>query len=372
MSSFLVVVLLIFVLISAFLFYRNTKGYLPKITVNPNGGIAPILKQMSLLNKPYTPTPWLFEKNLHTIWGMRYRGRSTMKESREDFFFKDGGQTKLDWFQLPNADENSPILVIAHTFAGGTREPCTNFLAAYTAKHGWRAVVANCRGCSGAPITSRRLFNGVETDDLETIILHIKETKKPSYIFLVGFSLGSIQAVQYIVNAPEVDAVACVSHTYNMAVGWEVFKGRLNRTLYMKTMLAKMTHILSKNKFVPEEIRKEACATTTIPAFDNAFTVKELKLNTSDEYYELTKLSTKINLIQRPLLLINSEDDPITLPSLFPENEIKASEMVASLRYPEGGHVSFLEGWNGKQSFFEPILIDFFESAVGLNKDSSK
>ena len=40
----------------------------------------------------------LFNNHLQTIFGLKFRGRSSYKPKREDVFFKDGGQATIEYF----------------------------------------------------------------------------------------------------------------------------------------------------------------------------------------------------------------------------------------------------------------------------------
>ena len=167
------ILLIIFITFVVFCIYRLTVKYTPRVIYNKDGEMAKILTKMNSAKKPYKPTPWLFNKHLQTIYGLRLRGRSSYKPQREDVFFQDGGQTTIEYFMKENLPDDAPILYIVHTLGGGSRESCTNFMAMHFMKNSYRVIICSCRGCNGSKITSRRFFNGYQTDDLNTIILHV-------------------------------------------------------------------------------------------------------------------------------------------------------------------------------------------------------
>ena len=57
-------------------------------------------------------------------------------------------------------------------------------------KQKYRVVVCTCRGCNGSKVTSRRLYNGAQTDDIKTIIDHVNskypKAKNKFYLELSG------------------------------------------------------------------------------------------------------------------------------------------------------------------------------------------
>lgn len=249
---FLYIILFICILFLIFYVYRKSIKYNAKVYFNPNGNVAQIISQIKSLNKQYKPTWWLFNRHIHTIRGMRFRKSSKMTKNvrRELITYKDGGTTALDWFETNEMTNDSPILFIIHTCAGGTREPCTNNIAEAAVKHGWRAVVFNNRCCSGAPITSARMMAILFPDDIEWAMKHIRETFNPKHVFMIGFSLGAYQVVQYTLSAGDIDAAACISHTYNPVKAELILHEPIQSHLYQPVIMAKLTHFAKKNQFL--------------------------------------------------------------------------------------------------------------------------
>jgi len=322
---------------------------------------------MKTVDTKYKPTPWLIGPNTHTVWGMRFRPRSRLECKREQFDFCDGGNTVLDWFEKGDTADNAPVLVIVHTLGGGTREPCVNNMAEAVVKKGWRAVVANCRGCSGAKITSSRLYNAKEIDDLQNIINHVKESRKPKHVYLVGFSLGAMQTIEYSRVDGSVDAVACVSHTYHSIRGAEILEKPIQAKLYLPVIMEKLKASVKKCSFLNPEWKEGALKAKNLREFDDALTTKTLGLKDHVEYYKLLAIYQKIPEIKVPLLILGSDDDPFTHQTLMPIKEVEESNNVVLVRTPEGGHVSFIEGMNGQRSLVERVLPDWFE-AVSKSK----
>ena len=360
------VLLVILVVILLFFLYRCSRSYKAEVTYNPSGEMAPIITTMKTLNKPYKPTPWLVGGNAQTIMGMRFRKKVSTKCRRDQFLFEDGGTCILDWFEPENAENDTPIVAIIHTLAGGTREPCTNNFANAVKRHGWRAVVLNCRACSGAPITSKRLYNAFQVDDQQAMVRHIKEQFSPKYFFMAGFSLGSMQAIQYNIN-PEsekilhVDGLLLVSHVYDTNKSAMILEKPLQSKLYLSVIVNKLTHALKKNNFVEGEL-KEAIHAKTLCEFDDKFTAKTLGLKDHIEYYSKVEIYHQIPKIKVPTLIIGSDDDPFTEKKYQPIKEISESSDVAMVTYPEGGHVSFLTGMDARKSIVDYIGIDYFDT----------
>lgn len=150
----------------------------------------------------------------------------------------------------------TPVVIIAHTMFGGTREPCTKCIAEEVIRFGWRAVVANNRGCSGAEITSERSFDAIRCDDLQYQISHIRNCFKAKFLFIVGFSLGSYQSVSYSNEDGNVDGIACISHSFRSAEPYEVNKP-IQKRLYTSVILQKCRRFAEKNKFLSDEFKNK-------------------------------------------------------------------------------------------------------------------
>ena len=221
-------------------------------------------------------------------------------------------------------------------------------------------VICSCRGCNGSKITSKRLFNGYQTDDLNTIITTVnKKYPKSKYKFLIGFSLGSMVAAQYGIDYNDVNGIICISHTIECFKGLKLLESTLNRKLYYNPMMNSLKHLIKKSNFYSDDEKKEIMKGNVFEDFDNKVTAKNMGLNSASEYYELLELKPKILKIKIPCLFIFSEDDPFSSPDWIPIDEIKKSKYVAFLTTKEGGHVGFFQNWNTKVTYSEEVTLDF-------------
>lgn len=349
--------------------YRLTRRYMPRVIVNENGNMAPILAKMRSIEKPYVPTPWLINGHFSTVWGIQFRKKASFKPGREEVKFPDGGTVIIDWFVAPNTPDNAPLLVVCHTLGGGTREPCTGNMCMKGMKAGYKVVVATCRGANGSPITTKRLYDALRVDDLHFLIEHLKKTVNPPHIYIVGFSLGSSIAAIYSTKYDDVDAVMSISHPIDAEFLSHKLEGKVQLMFYIPPMLQSIKKTLKKNPFIPEEQMKECMKAKTLRELDNAWTSKELGLQTCDDYYRAVNIYDKVMQAKVPLLIFNAEDDPFTSQKFVPIKDIQNSPNVAYISTPEGGHVAFTTGMNGQHSYVEDVAIDYFKSVESaLNK----
>lgn len=346
-------------------FYIIRRLYLvhkPKVYVNPETRLAKILNSLNVLKVGYRPTPWLLNKHIHTIWGMKFRGRSNFQPRRDTIFFKDGGQVTLDWFEEKNLSHDASIIFVVHTLGGGTREPCTNHFCMTAMHKGYRVLVCTCRGCNGSKLTSKRIYNGYQTDDLHSTIIHaLKQFPDAKHKYLIGFSLGSMIAKQYSIDYDDVESIVCVSHPVETEKTLEILAKPLEKRLYYKSIMKALHHCINKSSFYVGEEREKALRADNLRDFDTIVTAKNLGLNSAQEYYNLIRLEKNIDKIKIPIVFLNSEDDPFTDSSFYPYNNIIQTKFCAFVTTPEGGHVSFCEGFNGKSSYIEDFTLEFFE-----------
>ena len=359
-GSILLIVLFTFIL---FCIYRITIKYKPRLIFNEEGEMSKILSKMTSLKKPYKPIPWFFSPHLQTLYGLRLRGRSSYKPLREDVIFNDGGQVTIEYFVDEKIlSDDSPIAFLIHTMGGGSRESCTNYMATFLMKKGYRVIISTCRGCNGSKITSRRLYNGYQTDDLKVIIEHIsKKYPRAKNKFLIGFSLGSMVACQYAIDFSDLDAVICISHTIRPYPGTQFLEKGWKRKLYYDVMINHLKHVATKSSFYTEEEKKEIKKTKLFKDFDNIVTAKNMGLKSAFEYYDLIELKPKIVKINIPTLFIYSEDDPFSNSEWIPFEEIKKSKNVAFIVTKEGGHVGFFQNWDTKVTYSEEVTLDFIK-----------
>lgn len=364
------IILIILSSLIIFTLYRLSRYYKPKIIVNTKGKVFEILKRLKSLEIPYHPTAWLINRHIHTIWGMKFRGKSSHKPRREEVYFEDGGQVSVDWFEKENLSKEAPILFIVHTLGGGTRECCTNNFAYKAMQNNYRVLICSCRGCNGSKITSKKLYNGYKTDDLKTIITYAsKQFPESKNKYLTGFSLGAMITAQYAMEYEDIDAVLCISHTIETKKTVDLLQQPIENFLYMNAIMKSLKHLVKKSTFFTEEEKNAALKTKTLYEFDDIITSKSIGLSGADEYYKLIRLQPKVKKFKIPIVIFVSEDDPFISTEFIPIKDITESDYCAFITTPEGGHVSFCQGIDGKQSYVEDFALDYF-NVVGQIKDN--
>ena len=354
---------IIFSILLVFIIYRITLKIKPEIFMNKDSNISKIVSQMKTL-KCYKPTPWLIGGDMHTVWGMRFKGRTKYQPKREDIDFEDGGQVTIEHFVLEKTPDEAPILFIIHTMGGGSRESCTSWAAYNFMNKGYRVIICSCRGCNGSKLKTKRICDSSNYQDTHVIIDYIsKKYPSASKKFLLGFSMGALISVRYATVYDDIDGIISVSHIIdNKKADILLFQGFRSK-LYAKPLFFALFRNIKKSNLYTDEEKKEIMKIKTSAEFHNLVTVKNMGLKNVDEYYELTKLYGKPAKVKVPTLVITSEDDPLTQRDFLDVKELtdKSNNNLAFVFTKEGGHVSFCEGLNGKGSYIEDVAEEFFK-----------
>jgi len=353
---------IILALILIYILYRLFLRSKPKIFMNKESKICPIVNKMKTL-KYYKPTPWLINGILHTLWGMHFKGIIKFQPIREDIDFDDGGQVTIEHFVLENLKETAPILFIVHTIGGGSREPCTNWAAINFMKKGYRVIVCSCRGCNGSKLKTKRISDGSNYQDTRVIIEYIsKKYPQAKNKFLLGFSMGAMVSVRYATFYDDLDGVVAVSHVVDnkrsdilLCQGW-------NFTFLANPLFNALKRQIMKSNLYTEEEKKNIRNIKTSSEYHTLVTVKNMGLNHPDEYYKLTSLYGKPAKVKIPTIVLSAADDPIIKEEYIDEKELvdKSNQNLAFIFTKEGGHVSFAEGLDGKGSYAEDVAEEFF------------
>lgn len=330
--------------------------------MNKNSSIAKIVSKMKTL-KYYKPTPWLINGHIHTIWGMKFKGKTNYKPKREDIDFEDGGQVTIEYFENEKLSEKSPILFIIHTMGGGSREPCTSWAAFDFMNKGYRVIICSCRGCNGSKLKTKRICDSSNYQDTHFIINYIsKKYPLAKNKFLLGFSMGAMISLSYATVYDDIDGIISVSHVIdNKRADILLLKG-ISSKLYALPLLKSLIRSIKKSDLYTEEEKKKISNIKTSAEFHDLVSAKNMGLNNSEEYYNLTKLYGKPSKVKVPTIIITSEDDPLTRREFLDINELtdKNNNNLAFVLTKEGGHVSFCEGLNGMGSYIEDIAEEFF------------
>jgi predicted alpha/beta-fold hydrolase len=336
------------------------------VEMNPQGSLFPVISSMKSLKSRYSPTPWLLGSTLHTVYAMRYRPRPPLSITREILPLPDGGTICVELIDA-SARPTAPVILIFPTHGGSSRDTCVANLAAAFLRRRWRVAIGNVRGGAGVAFTTARLTFLSDYDHVEAAVRFVHEKFAPGFVFLAGFSMGGLQAVQHNCHGNAwIDGCVAISHVHD---GWranEALDGVIARRLFAPPMVEVMRRQVRRNPFIAEEDR-DFTGVRNMPTFDRKIGHKyrENGQQESEKAFAVGNIDRAIPNVRAPTLLIASRDDPMTMEQLLPIKEVRESERVALVITREGGHVGFMTGWKGRESIVDEIVPNFFEELMG-------
>ena len=143
----------------------------------------------------FVPAWWCHGPYLQTCWQTLARRCPKVALKRERLELPDGDFLDLDWTA---AITRGPLVIILHGLAGSVESKYVLGILEALAKHGYRGVALNFRGCSGEPNRLTRGYHAGETQDLAYVIKTLRAREPHTPIAVIGFSLGGNALLKWL------------------------------------------------------------------------------------------------------------------------------------------------------------------------------
>lgn len=267
-------------------------------------------------------------------------------------------------------NDDKPISIIIPGLAGGIQEAPVRATCYKLHNEGHHVVVLNQRGASRSKITTPYLYTGLDTDDIK-YVLHrfhkvFADTVKRQF-HAIGYSFGGLQIMNYLakegkdskltsavtVSSPW-DLTQSMSHILSSISGRMFFDPAVRFFLMkmVKSNMATLTQrpdIFTKENY--EALKKRMkCAYE----FDDQYTCKLVGIPSGKLYYYAASPALKIFRIKTPLLVINSNDDPMVSTD-YPWLDVQKHPWIYMATADLGGHYSFIKS---DGDFWFPNVIE--------------
>lgn len=322
----------------------------------------------------FVPAVGLGNPHLQTLWGPLWRRGNPIERERERIWLDDGDFLDLDWFG-PH-ELNTPVLLLLHGLTGSSNSPYVVGMQKAIAREGWASVALNWRGCSGEPNLLSRSYHSGASEDLASVIAHLRAKRPLAPLYAAGYSLGGNVLLKYLgesgLNSDLQGAVA-VSVPFRLdqcadriGMGFS----RVYQRHFMREMLA---YVKDKQRHFKDEGISEGLAELsalgslenmrTFWDFDGRVTAPLHGYADAKDYYRRSSSRYFLGEIRTPTLIIQAADDPFVFKHSLPEPE----ELSASTEFElqeKGGHVGFVDGSLKNPSYYLERRIPLWLTSI--------
>lgn len=311
--------------------------------------------------KPFNP-PFYYFNNAHlqTIVPSLFRKVEGVDYVRERIDTPDGDFLDLDWAFAKDTPAKKLVLV-SHGLEGSADRHYVKGVIKAVNRLGWDGLGWNCRSCSGELNRLPRFYHHGDTPDLDWVVQHAIKKHNYEVLVLVGFSLGGSFTLKYFGERgsdilPEIKKGVAFSVPCDLSSCSDELS-KPDKLFYTRRFLKKLDKkIREKEKKMPDKISaKHLDKIHIFREFDDIYSSQLHGFRDAVDYYQKASSLFYLENIARPVLLVNTLNDPFLTPSCFPKSIAEKHEFLHLEMPSQGGHVGFQRA--GEQETYAEMRV---------------
>lgn len=297
---------------------------------------------MPLIEKSDYRLPSFIFKNPHvsTIFMGKFKKSRPPAYKRYRLELQDGDFLDIDFMEK----QTDKAVILCHGLEGASYRTYNNTAAEHFLSRGFSVYAWNNRSCSGEMNRLPRLYHHASVEDLNAVIEYVA-AKNYKAVYLLGFSLGGAQILNLFGREkvhPAVKAGVSVSVPIHLKSSAEKLKKGFNRVYLYRFIRHLRPKIYAKAAQFPGLI--DTSFVKEIRSFDEIdenLTAPLHGFKDREDYYLKASPAYSIENIQRPILILNSLDDPFLGEDSYPVEFAKNNAHVYLETPRYGGHCAF-------------------------------
>ncbi len=285
-------------------------------------------------------------------------------------------ETVLDWVVSSKEslidftiDDKPKLLVILPGLTGSVNDGYIKEICYQALNDNYRPVVYNARWLTNPVVLPKQGFVDPLIDFKITVdFLH---KNYPNYrMFAAGTSHGANIMTRYFEavkdETPFIGAVS-IGNYFDLYASWTK-SGAFWRYAMVRIMQWALNKQKNEYSTLSDDLNKievqKALSRKIISTvdFDEYFSRRLMGYNSVEEYYKKSGSKEGLENIRRPILFMQSLDDPICHYSEIPMEKSKANENLVFYITNRGGHCAWVQGFFNPSIFFPKPALAFLEA----------
>lgn len=298
-----------------------------------------------IVESDFRPHPLLRNAHAQTVVPTLLRPLPTLTLDVERWELDDGDFVDLGWFARPQPGQ--PLAVLVHGLTGGFESKYLRGTARQLMRRGWAGLILQLRGAGDTPNRLARNYHQGDTADLRALLGRLRAQYPDAMVANIGWSLGgniTLKAAAEGGADHPADLVVAASVPFQLEPCAERLREGVSRVYQRRLLgdLKAMAQRKAEHVCLPADVDlTSAMNAADFFAFDDAWTAPLNGFEDALDYYRRCECGPLLQAIEKPCLIVHSQDDPFMRPQIIPTAQELAPQVELELSR-HGGHVGFV------------------------------